>query len=349
MRVAAIGATGFIGIPLCKELLRAGFEVTVFARSVDSVRQKLGSGYDIVEWDAASEIPLQYLSDVDAVINLAGESIGDGRWSKERKERILNSRVSTTKRIVEALERLDKLSGNKKSGRKAENKKRDDSASTGDSHSSNEMNELSEADSDVIGKVVGKPEVLINASAIGYYGPRKDEKLCEDGSSGDDFLASVCVAWENEAMKAERLGVRVVRVRTGVVLGESGALKRMLTPFKLFAGGPVGSGSQWLSWIHKDDEIGIIIHALQNQNISGAINATAPEPATMKQFSKILGSVLKRPSWLPVPGFVLKLGLGEMSCLVLTGQRVLPCKALGTGYTFKFKSLNAALQDILKR
>lgn len=321
MRVAVIGATGFIGIPLCMELLKNGFEITVLARNVEKARQILGAGYDVVEWDAASEIPLQYFADVDVIVNLAGESIGDGRWSKERKEHILGSRVLTTKRIVDAIEQLSKSSENKKPDRT----------------------------SDTSIARAGIPNTLINASAIGYYGPRRDEKLCEDGSCGNDFLASVCIAWENEALKAEALGVRVVRLRTGVVLGESGALKRMLTPFKLFIGGPVGSGSQWLSWIHKDDEIGIILHSIENKDINGAINATAPEPVTMKQFGKILGSVLNRPSWLPVPGIFLKIGLGEMSDIVLNGQRVLPCKALGTGYTFKYETLDASLKDILKQ
>jgi uncharacterized protein (TIGR01777 family) len=122
----------------------------------------------------------------------------------------------------------------------------------------------------------------------------------------------------------------------------------MLLPFKMYAGGPIGNGSQWLSWIHKDDEVGIIMHVLQNQEISGPVNATAPGPVTMRQFSETLGAVLDRPSWLPVPGFVLKLAMGEMSGMVLTGQRALPCKALDTGYEFRFNSLEKALANILK-
>jgi uncharacterized protein (TIGR01777 family) len=299
MRIIVIGATGFIGAPLCKELIEAGHDVTVFVRNFESAKRKLGNAVNYLEWDASKKIPLDALRKVDAIINLAGESIGDGRWTTERKKRIIDSRVLTTRRIVEAIQ------GSR------------------------------------------QPLTIINASAIGYYGARKDEKLCEDGSCGKDFLASVCAAWEEEAIEAEAFGVRVVIIRTGVVLGDGGALKRMLLPFKMYVGGPVGNGSQWLSWIHKDDEVGVIMHALQNQEISGPINATAPDPVTMRQFSETLGAVLNRPSWLPVPGFVLRLAMGEMSDMVLTGQRVLPCKALDTGYKFKFDSLNKALTNIL--
>jgi uncharacterized protein (TIGR01777 family) len=299
MKVAVTGATGFIGIPLCKELVRTGYDLTVFTRNFDSAKKKLGNSVNYMEWDASKEIPGDSFRNINAVINLAGESIGDGRWTAERKKRIVESRVLTTRRIVEAI-------------------------------ATNPHQQLT----------------LINASAVGYYGPRKDEKICEDGSCGRDFLASVCMAWEDEALKAEAFGARVVRIRTGVVLGDGGALKRMLLPFKMYAGGPIGNGTQWLSWIHKDDEVGIIMHALQNEEISGPVNATAPDPATMKQFGRTLGAVLNRPSWLPVPGFVLKLAMGEMSNMVLTGQRVLPCKALDTGYEFRFDSLDKALANI---
>jgi uncharacterized protein len=319
MRVALVGATGFIGIPLCEELESKGHEVVVLTRNVESAKRKMGDLFTFVQWDSSSAFPVDIANDVDAIVNLAGESIGDGRWSKDRKERVLNSRLKTTNKIVNAIG----------------------------------ISKARSLPTDSAGIKSGHQEpcnirTLINASAIGYYGPRDDdEKLCEDASPGNDFLASVCNAWEDEAVKAEQHGVRVVRIRTGIVLGDGGALKKMLLPFKLFTGGPIGSGRQWMSWIHKDDEIGIMIHALENENISGAINATAPEPLTMRDFSKTLGSVLKRPSWLPVPGFILKLGLGEMSALVLTGQRVLPCKALATGYVFKHKTLREALLSIL--
>ena len=195
-----------------------------------------------------------------------------------------------------------------------------------------------------------KPEILVNASAVGYYGSVESGDVVESSPHGSDFLSQVCQRWEAEARVAEKDGVRVVMVRFGVVLGkEGGALKKMLLPFELFAGGPLGSGNQWFPWIHRDDVIGIILFAIEKHALSGAVNAAAPEPATMKQFCKTLSEVMQRPSWAPVPPFILKIALGEMADMVLTGQRVIPKKALDTGYHFLHPSLRGALQDILRR
>jgi len=192
-----------------------------------------------------------------------------------------------------------------------------------------------------------KPKVLISASAIGYYGPHEDEYVTEDTPPGTDFLSEVCKAWEAEALKAEGLGVRVVLLRIGVVLeSDGGALTRMTIPFRFFLGGPVGSGKQWFSWIHRDDVVGIIKYSLENESISGPINLTAPEPVTNKEFSSALGRALRRPSWFAVPGFVVKLTLGELGNVLLTGQRVLPEKALKVGYQFKYPKVNEALRAI---
>jgi uncharacterized protein (TIGR01777 family) len=201
-----------------------------------------------------------------------------------------------------------------------------------------------------VAKAKQKPKFLVNASAVGYYGPRGDETITEEGRPGDDFLARTCVEWEEEAKKAEGYGVRVVRLRTGIVLGKNGgALAKMVPPFKSFVGGPLGSGKQWMSWIHLDDEIGLIVFLVNHPTASGPVNATAPNPVTMKQFCKTLGQVLHRPSWAPVPGFALRLLLGEMADILLTGQRVLPTKAQKLGYKFKYLDLRQALQNCLQQ
>jgi uncharacterized protein (TIGR01777 family) len=188
------------------------------------------------------------------------------------------------------------------------------------------------------------PAVLVNASAVGYYGPRGDETLTEADPPGTGFLAELCQAWEGEARRAERLGVRVVRLRTGIVLApDGGALAKMVPPFEFFLGGPLGSGRQWLSWIHRDDMIGLIEWVLSRADCSGAVNATAPEPATMREFCRQLGQALHRPSWAPVPAPALRLLLGEMAEMLLTGQRVMPQAALRSGYAFRFPTLPAAL------
>jgi uncharacterized protein len=194
----------------------------------------------------------------------------------------------------------------------------------------------------------GTPKILVNASAIGYYGPHGDEELDEDAGPGDDMLARLCVEWEKAASAAAGHGVRTVVIRVGVVLDRAGgALKQMLLPFKMFTGGPVGSGKQWVSWIHHDDLVGLILLGLDNPHASGPMNGTAPNPVTNKQLARALGRALHRPSFMPTPKFALRLMLGEVAGLVTTGQRVLPRKALEWGYTFKFPEIDGALRDVL--
>ena len=193
-----------------------------------------------------------------------------------------------------------------------------------------------------------RPQILVSASAVGYYGHVESGDVVESSPHGDDFLSQVCQRWEAEAKIAEKHGVRVVMVRFGVVLEkDGGALKKILLPFDLFAGGPLGSGNQWFPWIHRDDVVGIILFALAKHALSGAVNAAAPEPATMRQFCKTLGEVMHRPSWAPVPAFVLRMALGEMSDMVLTGQRVIPEKLNRAGYEFHQPSLRPALVALL--
>jgi uncharacterized protein (TIGR01777 family) len=194
----------------------------------------------------------------------------------------------------------------------------------------------------------GSPKVLLNASAIGYYGPHQDEELTEDSPAGNDFLARLCVEWEEAARRAEGYGIRVAMVRVGVVLGkEAGALSKLLTPFRLGVGGPVGNGKQWMSWIHQDDLAGLFVFALENAAATGPINGTAPHPVTNRDFSRALGRALHRPAFLPMPVFMLRLMLGEVAGVIATGQRVLPKRALGLGYPFRFPTLDEALKDLL--
>lgn len=195
-----------------------------------------------------------------------------------------------------------------------------------------------------------RPRVLVTSSAVGYYGPHGDEVLDESSPPGQDFLASVCREWEAEGNRARELGVRVATIRTGVVLGAGGgALSKMLVPFQLFVGGPVGSGEQWMPWVHLDDECGIIMHALDRPAVEGPINVTSPNPVRNRDFARALARVLGRPSLLPTPAFALRLALGEMAdALLLTGQRVMPKKAEETGYRFHHPLLSEALESILR-
>lgn len=195
-----------------------------------------------------------------------------------------------------------------------------------------------------------KPTTLISASGIGYYGASDDRRLDEGAARGQGFLADLCLAWEAEALRAAEFGTRVVLLRTGMVLEQDGgALPKMLLPFRFFAGGPIMPGSQWVSWIHRHDHIGLIQWALATPTISGPINAVAPEPVTMNLFCEILGRVLHRPSWLPVPRFALTMLLGELGTLLTTGQRVIPGKATSGDYTFQYPTLEQALRAILKK
>jgi len=193
-----------------------------------------------------------------------------------------------------------------------------------------------------------KPQVLINGSAIGYYGARDSTPLDESAAPGNDFLADVVRDWEAEAVKAEALGVRTALIRTGVVLDKrEGALALQKLPFQFFVGGPMLPGTQWVSWIHLADEVGIILFALEQEEVRGPINATGPAPQTNRDFSAALGRTLGRPSWFPIPGFALKVVLGEFADTVVTGQRVIPKKALESGYEFRFAASEAALRAAL--
>jgi len=195
----------------------------------------------------------------------------------------------------------------------------------------------------------GRPKVLVSGSAVGYYGPRGDQELLEDAPAGSDFLAEVCRDWEAAAAEAQTLGVRVVMVRTGIVLGPGGgALAQMLPVFKLFAGGPIASGRQYMSWIHRSDLVSMILHAIATPAFSGPMNGTAPNPVTNKEFAKKLGKVLKRPAFVPTPRLALKVAFGGSADILATGQRVLPRKATEAWFSFAFPELEPALRDCVK-
>jgi uncharacterized protein len=303
MQIVITGGTGFIGRPLCAALCQEGHRVTILTRRIEAQRS-CDSNVTAIEWNGRMAGDWEHCLDgADAVINLAGAPIADGRWTDAHKRLLTESRVLTTRLLVEALSRRSL-----------------------------------------------KPRVLISASGIGYYGASDDRVLDEGAARGQGFLADLCLAWEAEALRAKEFGVRVVMLRTGMVLEQDGgALPKMLLPFRLFAGGPIMPGTQWVSWIHRRDHIGLIQWALTTQSVSGPLNAVAPDAVTMKQFCGSIGRVLHRPSWLPVPGFALRVALGELGTLMTTGQHVTPAKALSGGYVFQYPKLEPALRAILAK
>lgn len=202
---------------------------------------------------------------------------------------------------------------------------------------------------EAISKANPRPSVLISASAIGYYGTSETATFDESSPSGNDFLAKVCQIWEAEAEKVKEYGVRLVILRLGIVLGNGGALGKMINPFKMFAGGPIGSGNQWFSWIHIDDLVNLMIEAIKNPEFQGVYNATSPNPVRMNQLCQSLGETMGRPSWLPVPAIALELLLGEGAQVVLEGQQVLPKQTQNTVFKYQYPEIKPALQEIIRR
>lgn len=200
---------------------------------------------------------------------------------------------------------------------------------------------------DAMKERTARPCTLVNASGVGYYGASDDRTIDEDATAGNGFLAHLCVAWEAEARRAEQFGARVVRLRIGMVLeSDGGALPKMVVPFRLFLGGPVLPGTQWVSWIERSDLVRLIEWVLATPQVSGAVNAVAPQPVTMKEFCRTLGRVMRRPSWMPVPGIALRFALGELATVLTTGQRVVPAKAIAAGYKFSYPELEVALRSL---
>lgn len=203
---------------------------------------------------------------------------------------------------------------------------------------------------ETLARLDSKPEVLVSASGIGFYGDRGSELLDEESASGDDFLSEVCREWEKATLAASQAGIRVVHIRTGIVLSqEGGALAKMLTPFKLGVGGRIGSGRQFMSWIDIDDEVGAIKHAIMNKTLRGPVNLVAPNPVTNEEFTKTLGRALGRPTILPAPAFAMRLAFGEMAdALLLGSQRAEPARLNASGYEFKYPNLESSLRHVLK-
>ena len=297
MKVLISGATGLIGSALIPVLEVGGHEITRLTRSPVS-------GGD-VGWDPdAGEIDASRLEGHDAVVHLAGENIGVGRWTEEKKRRIMESRSRGTRLLAETIASLPE-----------------------------------------------PPEVMVSASAVGYYGDRGNELLSEESGPGSDFLAEVCKAWEAAADPAREAGIRVVHPRNGVVLSTGGgALARLLPIFKLGGGGRVGSGRQWWSWIAVDDVVGAIVHALTRDSVEGPVNLGSPNPVTNAEFTRVLGKILNRPTIFPLPAPAARLMLGEVAdALLLASQRVEPAKLKGSGYEFLFPELEGALRHLIGR
>jgi uncharacterized protein (TIGR01777 family) len=306
MRVLITGGTGLIGQPLVSKLAADGHEVIVLSRSPEKKRD-LVPGAQIVGWDAETAEGWGHLADgADAIVNLAGTNLaGKGfppkRWTPERKESILQSRLKAGHAVVEAVE-----------------------------------------------QAAQKPGVVVQASAIGYYGPSGDEILLESSPPGNDFLARVCIAWEETTAPVEEMGVRRAVTRTGFVLSDKGGgFPTLLIPFKLFAGGPMGNGEQWVSWIHIEDEVRIIQYLIENQDASGVYNLTAPNPVRNRTLANVIGAVMGRPSFVPVPGPALRLALGEVAITVLNGQRAVPEHLRAEGFDFKYTEIEQAVKDLL--
>jgi hypothetical protein len=300
--IIVTGATGFIGRALCRRLIRSGYDIAVLTRDRNRAKPICGDRAVVVQWDGRTSAGwLELASRAEAVVNLAGENIGAGRWTEERKARIQGSRARAGAAVIDALRLASP-----------------------------------------------RPKTLIQASAIGLYGPRGDEELDEASSTGEGFLAETVRVWEESTKEAETLGVRRVVIRSGLVLDKGGGvLPRFILPFKFFVGGKLGSGEQWISWIHRDDEVEAIRYLLGRSDLSGAFNLVAPAPVRMKEFARALGRAMKRPSRFSVPSFVLKRIFGQMAEeTILSGQRVLPKALLREDFSFRYPDLEAALRPI---
>ncbi len=301
MRILITGGTGFLGRRLSGRLAQDGHDVIVLTRDALGAQEGLPPGVQAARWDAQSSAGWAYLADgAGAIINLAGENIAAGRWTGERKKRILASRLQAGTAVIEAIDKARR-----------------------------------------------KPAVLIQASAVGYYGNRGDDLLNESEPAGNGFEARVCVEWEASTQPVEAMGLRRPIVRTGVALDRGGgALPRMATPFMFFAGGPVGSGHQGLSWIHRDDWVEAVRFLLLDERAHGPVNLTAPTPVTMDEFGRALAHCLGRPYWASVPPAALRLMFGEMADVLLEGRKAIPARLQEWGFKFQFPTIEQALAAI---
>lgn len=294
------GASGLIGGYLTRAVINRGDEYIAVSAHPGAALKKLPGAKKILGFDEAEFLIEEK---IDAVINLAGANLGSKRWNDRTKKEFYDSRINTTRRLV-----------------------------------------------DIISKMKTMPGVLVSASGVDYYGDTGNIDMYEDAIPAEDFLGTLTKDWELEASKAENYGIRVVRVRTGFVLAsDSKAVRKLIMPYRFFTGGPLGSGKQYVSWIHINDLVGIYLFAVDNTNVNGAVNASSPNPVTMKKFSSCIGRALHRPSFFPVPEFALKLIAGEMAQVVLSGRKALPEKIMKLGYSFEFVDLFSAWKDVLSR
>ena len=308
-RVVITGATGLVGKPLVKALRADGHPVTALVRDVERARRALGDDVELIAVPDLEVIGpwLDALAGAHAIVHLAGEPIAGKRWDTRQKQILRDSRVESTRIIVEHLETVT-----------AEQ----------------------------------RPRALVTASGIDYYGFANrdfddDDPVTEDAPPGDGFLSRVCAAWEHEAAAIEELGVRVARLRLGVVIAAGGALAKMTTPFKLFGGGRIGSGQQWFSWVHLDDAVAAFRAAVTDERFRGPINLVAPGTIRNRELSKALGKALHRPSWLPVPAFALRAAVGELAEYLLEGRRAVPARLEQLGFRFAHPTIADALRDAL--
>jgi hypothetical protein len=301
MNVFLTGGTGFVGRTLTERMIGRGHHVTVLTRSAKRASD-LPKGVAVVEGDPTQSGEWQKrVADQDVIINLAGASIFR-RWTPKAKDAIRESRVLTTRNLVDALSRAE-----------------------------------------------GRDQFLLSTSAVGYYGSRGDEELQEESDPGEDFLATVTGEWESAALEAQRHGVRVCCCRFGIVLGrQGGALGQMLPLFRKGLGSPLGSGKQWVSWIHEQDLVRIHLFLMERSDVSGPVNCTAPHPVTNREMTKHIGEALGKATFMPsVPGFMVKMVMGEFGSVLLGGQRVVPNRLLKLGFEFRFPTMEEALADLL--
>jgi hypothetical protein len=295
--VLVTGATGFIGRHLCWRLIEHGDHVVALVRDKRKAADLFGPYVETI----TSLDHIHRTRRIDAVVNLAGAPIAGRRWTPQRKAELVESRVGTTRMLVEWMTRLSR-----------------------------------------------RPAVLISASAVGYYGACGQRVLTEAASSGTDFPATLCRAWEREALHAQCLNVRVVVLRLGLVLGDGGLLQRLQHVFRLGFGAVFGSGRQWMAWLHLDDAVELMAWSIADPDAHGIVNAVSPRPVTNAEFAAALARALRRPLWLRVPAWCLRLLLGELSALLIDGQRAVPEKLQQSGYRFRFPTLAATLTDLTR-
>jgi uncharacterized protein (TIGR01777 family) len=301
MKILVTGSTGLVGTALVSALALDGHTVCCLIRPESATTGGIKNAFNVAWNPATGELGGAAVG-ADAVVNMAGASVADGRWTAARKALLRSSRIDTTRALVGALAKMNQ-----------------------------------------------RPRVLVSASAIGIYGNRGDEVLTEESKAGTDFLSGLTQEWEAEALKAEALGIRVVLARFGIILAHhGGALAKILPPFKLGAGGRLGSGQQWMSWVTLDDVVGSLRFALEGTPVKGAINIVAPQPVRNAEFTGVLAKALHRPALFPAPAFALRLALGEMAdALLLSGQRVAPRVLETLRYQFHNTDLVSALGTLL--